>query len=211
MKLRECIGCGRPVLELRGQFTLLNSFYINDGVPPVESAGEWHLSCLHGSGYGAAWYEARRRNFVDIRKYDVILESEAWTVTRNPRTREPVALSPSGDSLLLVFAEARPRPVPGGAIYRVDEEYNLELDDREAIKAIQGTLSTVGAFPLLAVMEVLGIADRVVHAEALEEGMLRVDHELRGEWQPGFVSARADYGVFVPAELEPHVVRRRAP
>lgn len=210
MKLRDCVGCGRPVLELRGQFTLLNSFYIDGGVPPVESAGEWHLACLHESTYGETWYAARRRNFVDVRKYEVVLENEGWTVTRNPRTRETVALARSGDSLSLVFTDARPRRVSGGAVYRVDEEYNLELADRDAFRAIQDTLSTVGSLPLLAVMEVIGIGDRVVHAEALEESMFRVDDELRDEWRPTFVSARADYGVFVPADLEPFVVRRRA-
>ena len=51
MRLPTCVGCGSVVLELEGQFAKLDSFFLEDGGPPPESAGYWHISCLQGSGY----------------------------------------------------------------------------------------------------------------------------------------------------------------
>jgi len=209
VKPPRCTGCGHTVLELEGQFEMLDSYYVDDGEPPLDSTGGWHLRCLLASPYGAAWFAARRRSYVGVRGYDVMAESAVWTVVRNPRTKEAVALAPTGEMTSLVFTRGRPRRVDGGAIYRRDEEYNLELDDRDAIQAIQDALTSVGTLPILALLEVLGIADRTVHPEALEGSVFRFDRALRRDWGPDFVAARADYGVFVPTALEPYVTRGR--
>src|SRR5437868_3935458 len=113
MKLRECIGCGRPVLELRGQFALLDSFYVDDDAPLLESAGAWHARCLVDSPYGEAWFAAKRRNFVSVRRYEEVAALADWTVLRNRNTREMLALARTGMSLSLSFSK-RPRPVADG-------------------------------------------------------------------------------------------------
>lgn len=69
MKLRRCVGCGLPVLELDGQFAMLDSYYLDGGGPLLESSGEWHAACLAASGLSEAWFEARYRNFVQVRGY----------------------------------------------------------------------------------------------------------------------------------------------
>ncbi|MBZ0234586.1 MAG: hypothetical protein K8M05_19800 [Deltaproteobacteria bacterium] len=209
MRAPTCVGCARVVLELEGQFEKLDSFYLEDGGPPPETAGIWHRRCLEESPHGEAWYRARLRNHVAVRRYVEVVTTSAWTVVRHPRTGETLAFARAGASLSLTFAEGRPRIVAGGAIHRVDEEYNLELDDRDAITVVQDALTSVGVFPVFALLEVLGVADRVVHPEALEGAVFRFDRSLHDEWQPGFVSARVEYGVFVPDELAPHVVRGR--
>jgi hypothetical protein len=98
---------------------------------------------------------------------------------------------------------------PDGFVGTVSEEYNLELADRDAIKAIQDALSGPGTFPLLALFEILGISNRVVHAEALKGSLLRYARDMPGNWSHNFVCRRAEYGVFVPAALEPYIVRSR--
>ena len=209
MRLPTCVGCGSVVLELEGQFAKLDSFFLEDGGPPPESAGYWHISCLQGSGYGEAWYRARLANYVGVRRFVEVTHTGAWTVLRAPRTGDAFALGRSGEVVTLTFSGAKSRTVPGGAIYRIDEDFNLELPDRNTIAAIQNALTSIGEFSLLALLDALGIADRIIHLEALEGAVFRYDEALHGHWQPGFVAARAQYGLFVPGELESHVVRKR--
>lgn len=205
MRLHDCIGCARPVIELRGQFSLLNSYYVNDGVPPIESSGEWHSKCLHESPYGEAWFEARKANYLSVRGYEVTADLGAWVVVRSPRTRETIALSSAGDSISLVFGRNRPQLEAAGAVYKVKEEYNLELSDRAAMAAIQSALTSEGTYPLLSVVSLLGIEDRMVHIEALSDGVLRFDRALKRDWSSFAVSVQVEYGVFVPAELTAYV------
>jgi len=75
----------------------------------------------------------------------------------------------------------------------------------DLVQAIQAGLLTTGGYPLLAVLKGMGIADRMVHPEALEQGAFRLDKELQHDWDKRFVSARAEYSVFVPVELAVHV------
>jgi hypothetical protein len=206
MKLRECIGCERPILELRGQFALLDSFYVDDDETLLESAGAWHARCLLDSPYGEAWFVAKRRNFVSVRRYEEVAELPECSVLRNPNTREMLAVQRTGMLLSLSFSN-RPRRVADGFVGTVSEEYNLELADRDAIEAIQDALSGPGSFPLLALFEILGISDRVVHPEALERSVLRYARDTPGRRSRNFVCVRAEYGVFVAAALEPYIVR----
>lgn len=208
MRAATCVGCGRVVVHLDGQAEKLDSFYLEDDGPPPESAGIWHRRCLEESPHGEAWYQARVRNHVAVRGYAEIATTNAWTVVRHPRSG-PVAFARGGAALSLTFAGGRPRRVAGGAVYRVAHEYNLELDDRDAIAVIRDALSADGEFPIPSLFELLDIADRVVHPEALENAVFRPGPSVPGEWYARAISARAEYGVFVPDELAPHVLRGR--
>lgn len=207
MIIDNCIGCQRPVLSLTGQFTLLDSYYLDENGPPPESAGKWHLKCLLATSHGPAWQAARQENFVKVRGYQVVATAEEWNVLRHPRTKEALALSRGGALLSLAFAKAsQPRRVAGGKVYRVEhKEYHLELGDAEVVHEVQEALRSVKTFPLLALCELLGIADRLVHPEALEDGLLHYHRGLERLWTKTSVSARWDYGVFVPEELVPYI------
>lgn len=207
MRAATCVGCGRVVVQLEGQAEKLDSFYLEDDGPPPESAGYWHRRCLEESPYGEAWYQARLRNYVAVRRYVEVATSTDWTVVRHPRSAEPLAFARGGASLSLTFAGGRPRRVAGGAVYRVADEYSLELDDRDAIAVIRDALSADGEFPIPSLFQLLDIADRVVHSEALKNAVFRPGPSVPGEWHARAISARAEYGVFVPDELAPHVVR----
>jgi hypothetical protein len=207
MKLQRCPSCELPVLELEGQFEILDSLYTHNGFPPPETSGWWHAPCLATSGAGSVWYEAHLRNFRDVRRYQSVAELLNWTVVREPNRGKLLALGRNGELLDLSRGKRKSaRAVDGGCIYpKVEEMFHLELDDMELVQAIQSGLLDTGSFPLLEVLKGLGIGDRIVHPEALEQGSLRLDEELQRGWDMRFVSARAEYGVFVPQELEAHV------
>jgi hypothetical protein len=206
MKLSRCTHCQLPVLELEGQFSKLDSLFVDNDHPPGETAGWWHAGCLAGSDAAALWYEARLRNFRDVRRYQEVVATPQWTVLRDPNRGKLLAFGRGGALLSLSRGKTGARPAPGGSIYpATDEVFHLELDDDALAPKIKDALVATGTFPVPALLEGMAIADRTVHPEALERGVLRFDAGLQAYWKPRFVSARAEYGVFVPAELEPHV------
>ncbi len=210
MNLEQCEFCARPVIGLMGQAEKLDSYYLGDESPPEETAGVWHSRCLHDSPYREEWYAARLRNFTEVRGYREAAETEAWTVVRHPRTDERIGFSRNGDLLGLTFDGGPLRKVPGGTVYGERyREFNLQLDDEAAIRTIQDSLSATKKFPVLGLFDLLGIADRVVHPEALTDAAFVWTRPLAKLWQRTWVSACCEYGVFVPAELEPYVSRKK--
>jgi hypothetical protein len=210
MKLSKCKACELPVLELEGQFENLDSFYMTDDTPEG-TAGVWHTRCLVDSSRdtGAAWYEARLRNFRDVRRYEVVAAPEGWSVVRHPRTKEVFALGTDGTTCGLAFPTVA-KQVDGGAVYPViEEQFHLDLDDDIVVADAQRALLADGTYPLGSLIASMGLSDRMVHPEALSSGGLRYDASLKRHWGPKFVSARMEYGVFVPASLVPYVARAK--
>jgi hypothetical protein len=178
------------VLELRGQHTVLPAYLISGGSPPADTAGSWHLRCLEDEPAGGLWQQAKVRNYLDVRRYDLVADTGGWTVVRNPNTGETLALGEHGEVLAL-----EPN------LHRVTErEYGLEHDE-PIVSEIQAFLRAFGTYPLLALAERLGITDRLSHPELLGDAVFRLDEELESEWTPSFVLAPVDYAVYVPEPL----------
>ena len=207
MKLAACKRCGEPVLELEGQFSKLDSLYIKGEFPPPETAGWWHASCLAESEVALAWYEVRLRNFRDIRRYQLVGDYPHWTVLRDPNRGKILAFGRKGELVSLSRGNRRmARAVEGGHIHpKVEEEYHLELENSDLVQTIQNGLLDTGSFPLAAVLSAMGIANRIVHPEAIANSAFHLDSALQRNWDKHFVSARLEYGVFIPTELDAHV------
>jgi hypothetical protein len=208
MNQPTCKACGAVALEVDGQFEKLDSYYLEDDGPPPESAGYWHTSCFVNSGYGPAWHDVRLRNHIGVRGYTIVVSEGDWTVIKHPREKETLALSRRGEFVSLTYPPGKPRSVAGGSIYRrVDKEFHFKDDDEELIQKIQESLLATKTFPILAVFEAFEIANRILHPEALRDSHIHFTRELRRYWSRTSVSARWEYGVFVPAELVKYVVR----
>jgi hypothetical protein len=207
MKLQPCLSCNLPVVELEGQFSVLDSFYIHDDVPSPETSGWWHASCLAGAASAPVWYEARLRNYRDVRRYLSVAELSDWTILREPNRGKLLAFGRNGQILDLSRGKRKSaQTVEGGHIYqKIEEAFHLELDDMDLVLAIQEGLLRTKSYPLLEVLKGIGVADRMVHQEAVEKGVLRLDEALKRDWDRRSVSARAEYGVFVPLELDVYV------
>lgn len=207
MRTLPCPSCGLRVLELEGQFSLLDSFYINNGSPPAATVGWWHARCLAESDAAPLWYEARLRNFRDVRRYQTIAEYDQWTVLREPNRAAVFALGRGGQIISLSRGQRkRARATGGGYIYpKIEEMFHFELEDVDLVHAIQEQLLNSGSYPLLEVLNAMEVSDKLVHIEALEHGVFRFDKRLQRDWDARYVSAGVEYGVFVPLELEHHV------
>jgi hypothetical protein len=211
MKAPTCRMCEETVLELNGQYTVLDSYYLGRESSLADTWGDWHLSCLHTSPHREGWYEARLRNHLDVRGYERLVDIGKWTVVRSRRTAEAIAFSKDGDILDLNISGDRLRRVGGGSIYSdLFEQFHFELEDAEVIRAIQEGLTAAKTFPVLAVYELLGICSRMVHPEALEGSLFHWKRGLANQWSRNTVSMRCEYGFFVPSELEKYVTRRKS-
>lgn len=187
MKHSDCVGCGLPVLELEGQFERVDAAF-------------WHTACLIQSPLGADVYAARLRDLVDERHYTIERELERWTIVVHARG-DKVALGKTGDRISLsnLGSKKKSRKADGGRVFpKTDEGYNLDLKDASVIDTVRAGFASEGAFPLLSLFELLGIADRVHHPAALERAMIS---SIRETTTRHFITMKIEYGVFVPDEL----------
>jgi hypothetical protein len=210
MRDTSCVGCALPVLELDGQFEKLDSYFIENGSPPVETAGWWHTSCLRASAAGAAWQTAQLRNFSTVRGFTETARTDGWIVLAGPRG-DRIAVGASGELLDLARgSKKRARAVAGGLVYpKIEEKFYLHLADEEIIAKLKEGLLATFSYPVTQALEVMRIADKVADPVALEEAVFRWwSFEFEGLWTQHSVVFRAEYGVFVPDALVPFLVPR---
>lgn len=86
MRPLSCVACGLPVLDPPGQTVMLQPYVAVDGVPPVGTAGAWHLSCLAADPVAEQWGRAHVHSFVEVRRFDLVARTPQWTVVDNQRT-----------------------------------------------------------------------------------------------------------------------------
>lgn len=211
MNLDLCMGCQRPVIELCRQYAFLSPYLSDEiptGTPGAEMVGLWHLSCLSRAPLRAVWQRAYLANYTKTRRYAVVAEVQGFIVVHDSYSGDVAAVSENGENQQLTFSRGRLRLVPGGAIYgEHHREYNLQLDDEEVVAKLQQQLRAEKKVPMLEVFEHLGISDCVVHPEALEASYLGFNRSLVQHWDKLWVTGTCEYGVFVPEELIPYVVR----
>jgi hypothetical protein len=187
MKHSDCVGCGLPVLELEGQFERVDAAF-------------WHTACLIQSPLGADVYAARLVEFTSARHYTVERELDNWTVITHARG-DKVALGKTGESLSLsnLGSKKKSRKADGGRVFpKTDEGYNLDLKDAGVIDTVRAGFASEGAFPLISLFELLGLAEHVHHPAALERAMISA---IRETTTRHFITMKIEYGVFVPDEL----------
>lgn len=187
MKHADCTGCSLPVLELEGQFELLDGAY-------------WHTACLIASPQGPIAAARRLENFIGSRNYIVERELPNWTVVVHARG-DKVAFGTTGEMLSLsrLGSKKKSRKADGGRVFpKVDEGYNLDLKEPGPIDAVRAGFASEGAFPLLELFELLGVGDRIHHREALVRAIIS---SIRETVSRHFITMKIEYGVFVPDEL----------
>lgn len=203
--MTTCVACNCPIFELDGEFTNLDSFYLEGDDPLALTAGMWHLVCLAASPVAEAWYERRLTNFRVVRKFETVLELADWTVVRDSSQGKRYGFGRSGQLLDLSIGSAvAPLDVAGGKLFaREQDPFFLHLDDAAALATIQQNLATTGRQGLLPIFELMGIVDRILHPEAVAASALVSDAALREDWGPS--GARLEYGLYIPDALVPHV------
>jgi hypothetical protein len=195
--LEHCPICQQPVLELEGQFEVLQPYYARPGDPELTLFGEVHTVCLAGAPQRASWVHMLLRHFTEDRGYDTAGETDGWTVLCHRRLRESLAVHASGASID-VQADAKISACAGGGTINLECDYHLTLPDRESIAALQCELTKHQRIPLARVVESLGIRDKLQWPGILNTGEYVLSRQLRRDWSVTSIAGRMHYQMFVP-------------
>lgn len=120
----SCVACGLPVVDLPGQTAMLQPYLSEADVPPGDTAGAWHLSCLAAAPVAEQWGRAQVHSFVEVRGFEPVARGPEWTVFDNPRTGDRLALSRLGATLPLRGRGIHPVPL---GLRVIELEYWLEV------------------------------------------------------------------------------------
>jgi hypothetical protein len=198
-KLEDCRVCGRPVLELDGQFEVLQPYYAEPGDPALEIAGWLHTPCLAGSEYRQRWVRWRIKHFTEGRGYEISSDVGDWTVLRDRKRRSVLAFHKDGASVASTRSDARVTPCEGGGCIGVERDAHITIEDPEFIASIQQELTTQKQVAIAKVVDQLQIRDRLQWTGVLEAGKYMFSRTLRGDWNRRSFSARAHYQLFLPS------------
>ena len=211
VSLHACSICRLPVLELEGQFEFLQPYFTEEfDHPAFELAGECHSTCLARNEHGRTWSEWRVRHFSTGRGYRLVGERGGWSVLVHPRFPEFLAFHVDGSSA----SGERPgkdrgrivgagRIVEGKVLVPFEEEFNLAYDDVALIGELQTQLARDGKYPVVRVLEALGIAGLVRWPQALEGAVFVFQKSLKREWGRRAVAMRVRYANFLPDPVVP--------
>jgi hypothetical protein len=197
-KLENCGICRAPVLELDGQFELLQPYYVASGDPAPEVLGEVHTHCLATSPHGAAWARWRLRHFTGVRGYEIAGIAEDWTILQDRRRRSLVALRGDGASIAVDRTDAPATSCAGGGCLSLASDYHLSIDDPQFIAVIQHELTSQRRVPLATIVDHLGIRDKLQWPAVLDAGEYVFSRPLRRDWTSTSVSARMHHELFLP-------------
>lgn len=204
MGLESCCLCAESLLELQGQFLSLRPYALRPGDEDIRAAGVLgpvHASCLIASPWGARWARrlaehAAQRGATPLGRHGSV--TGLWS----PGLRQVTLIQDTGYRVSVPtdrLSEARPDR--DGLLVPVEEEYNLELADRpDLVATIQDALTRTGRYPLLGLIDALGMRQRLAFPAALQDGWLLFDPALRSYWRPQWLSMKARYHLFVPAD-----------
>ncbi len=178
MAMPICFECNLPVLGLRGQDTMLDTYYLSSSDQDIIDAnafGDCHLICLATSRWIDRWILAVRRNFEDVRRFSLLSSVPAW-IYKVETTAELFVVYPTGRIELL-----EPRTIQtieaGASKIDIIEELMIEFDPVMRKKVI--SLGQGGRLSWL--LDELGVRDRLLEPTMVDSGtFLIVGSDARG-------------------------------
>ncbi|HEY0191086.1 MAG TPA: hypothetical protein VGC42_08185 [Kofleriaceae bacterium] len=194
----RCEICDLPVLELRGQFELMQPYFAGLDEEPLELIGEVHTKCLVSSEHRERWVRTSVQHFSGVRGYAIVRTERDWTIMRHARLREVLAFHVSGESIDLPARQIKASPVDGGATIPRESDYHMTIDDREIVAELQRELTAAGKVPLAELVDALGIREKLYWPDILQSGVYAFPRQLRGDWSSTSIAGRMQYRQFIP-------------
>jgi hypothetical protein len=197
-RIPSCELCQLPVLELEGQFRILQPYDAKSDHPASEIAGTCHTTCLATSPHHTKWAEWTITSFLR-RGYTRGSLMEGWQLLSLTRVDDVVAVHESGCTVGYKGADLKNgKRRDGGLMLPERREMHYTLDDTELVARWQGQLASTGSIPLESIVQDLGISDRIRWPQALAGGRWMNSRRTRADWGTGHIGAVCEYNVFVP-------------
>jgi hypothetical protein len=201
-RLPSCSGCSALVLELEGQFEVLQPYYSSEPNPAREIAGWCHSSCLIASPHRATWTRWMLEHFTGVRGYAEAGVFDGWHALQSRRHAEMLAVHENGGSVSIdVSVLKRAKRVDGGLLLPIQQEMNLEFAERDVVDLIKSKLESEGAIAIVEVLSALEIGDRILWPQALVDARFVDSKKLRRHWGVRHIVVDAHYAQYIPAAL----------
>lgn len=161
-----CIFSQQPVLELRGQFEKLDTYYLEkkDELFRKKIYGSCYSAAMKKSEWGALWYK-QRMQYARKMGYRVMSMAGNHCVVDQ------------GQALEVYYADGtraylgRDEIPQSGNHITINQHYNLELNDVARVAAIREKLEQEGSYPLWKLIEHLGVQDQILEPAQLQNAL----------------------------------------
>src|SRR5258706_7026781 len=180
MRISKCFVCGNRCLGLKGQDTLCDTIFLQQGhedkkVIKAKDFGECHLSCLIKSEWGAFWASRIMENLVQVRHYAVIAHSKTTTLLRSDKLRTTYLIRDDG-WIADIHDKALQKStiVNAGYLLPVKEVFYLPLSDMPPlIDEIKSAFQNRHHYYLRDLLNALALRPYLIYPIAIEKGLLR--------------------------------------
>lgn len=195
MNLNQCIFCKRPVLEIRGQFEKLDTYYLNkeDELFQNKIYGSCYSAAMKASKWGAAWYKKRLEHAKSMGFRVIKIASNHCVVDRGQAWESYYT---DGRKLSLGKDELH----QASGLMQIKQNYNVELEDTAFVTKVRAALESEGSYPLWNLIEHLGVADQILYPELLKNGRMLKQNPpapVVGNW----LGLKLIYDYQLPVEL----------
>lgn len=171
MAMPTCFECKLPVLGLRGQDTMLDTYYLTSSdqdILDADAFGDCHLICLATSKWIERWIVALRRNFEGVRRFRLLSSGPAW-IYKVQTTAELFVVYPTGR-----VEQLEPRTIraveAGDSKIDIVEELMIEFDP-----AVRDKIIVLGQGERLSwLIDELGVRDRLLEPTMVDSGTFRI-------------------------------------
>jgi hypothetical protein len=212
MAYPTCFVCHQTVLELTGQDIVCQEYFLEDDAHVIQAvsdaehyaAGHCHIKCLKHSRWGMLWAEGFRKHFSTTRNYQLVNQNLDWTVLRD-RWNSMMAIRYDGEVLFFDVDKLRHAiATEQGYLLPVVMSFTIDpvgyAPQPALYEAVQQRWSQDGYYPLIEMIQFVGVEDELLYPEAILTGKVvqaEVDPEDAGHW----LDCEAHYHVFIPQEV----------
>lgn len=201
----SCFICEQFVFGLRGQDDFLDSALLSPGDDAIvnRACGACHLRCLLGTRWGSEWAGYRLRRWESNAQMTRMYSDDTCVALAHRQTKDIYVIQTDGMSWTFRrrMFDTFSRMASGWQL-PIEEEFNFEIRGKgELIEKLQKRLSLNGEVPLVEVLQVLGVADKLYSPLVLAEGRLVLKQELKRYWTAAGISSWASYAEPVPDQI----------
>jgi hypothetical protein len=194
------------VISLEGEDTLFPPYLLSENDPGDDEAirlrtyGEYHFACLVASRWGSFWSSRLARHFILQGGFIELGEDDGFAFFGHINTGRVELVRSDGFHLTLEKRDLlHLRAEPSQTSVGRTREFTFHLEGSpHVVRAAQADLVHYGAYPLLKLVENLGVAPYLMNPAAVSRSFLRFSTDLKEHWDHGHITVMLDYPLPVP-------------
>lgn len=207
--LPRCFVCSLPVLGLVSDDQYLDTFCLSrDDEALRASAFGWsHTLCLLNTQWGKKWANYRLRHYSSVRRHSLIYSNSEWKLLHNHSLQEFVFIRTDGLFFCINQADLSTAEwTSEGFCLSISDVRQWNLAGFSPLATtIKEQLFLSNHYPLIRLLDALGISSVMMNIDRLKRGKLMQAHCQPPALLGDSLVARAEYPFLIPLQLS-HLV-----